>query len=1549
MKLAHLAGWLLAAAILPAWSQPVDLDALTARGHVVSRDKSKGRVAFVGTSRADARLAPPAVPGNPGANARAHLDRFAGEFGLADPTEMKLSRVRKGSVGSAARFEQVKGGVPVFASHIVVNTDDEGALRAIAGHVSESSIDTAWAIDNQAARDTAIAATARKYRLEPGDLRAERPRLMIYDASLVGIEGRPTRLVWQTTVTSPKKAQVKEMVLVDAKRGSIALAYTLIHQARNRTTYDTNSTNILPGTLQCTEGAVSCTSGVIPDADNAHTFAADVYDFYFSRFGRDAIDALGGEMISTTRYCDDPIDDCPMGNAFWDGTQMVYGAGMVADDVVAHEFTHGITAAESALIYFGEPGAINESLSDVFGEMVDLTNGKGNDAPGVAWLMGEDSALGVIRSMSNPPAHGQPDRKGSALWYKGGADNGGVHTNSGVGNKAAYLIVVGGTFNARTVAGIGIDKAAQIYYEAQTMLLGSGSNYLDLYNALFQACTNLTGRFGIIATDCTQVQLATQAVEMNGASPVSTAKAYCPAGTSFVTLGQDTFEGGSAAGTLTRLTSLPAGSWERIAPGFSTSGSYVGHAIDQSVVSDSSLAYQFNQPIVAGDHLYFNHAWDLDGGYDGVVVEYSINAGLTWTDAGSLLALGQGYNGSLVGSSRNPLYPRAAFTGYAFDYWSYSAYDLSSLAGKTVRWRFRLGTDETNAGISFEGYFIDDVTHYQCNHGDFQLTSDQQGVSESAGNVIVTVSRGDGASGAATVTYATSNGTAVAGIDYTAKSGTLAWTANDARPKTVAVPIMNRGGTQSSRDFTFTLTGATGGTVGTPAAQTITIGDFDGTIQLASPTVSVNENGPNVTLTVTRTGFAGPAASVTWSTVAQTATAAADFTTKTGTLTWMAGDSTPRTITIGPTAAAGAYVPIINDATVEPAETFLIRLTAPSGAALGATSEATVTIVSEDNGISMGADTVGFVEGAGALGTFVNRGGSIGPASVNYAFTNGTAVNGTHFTGVNGTITWADGETGAKLIPFTILDDSVVNATRTFTVTLSGATAPLTHPTTTVSIFDNDNTLQFTAATATVAETAANVVLTVSRTGVSASQPAQVAWSISNGSAINGTDFGGPTAGVLVWPASDATSRTITIPIIANSLLDGPRSFTVTLDSPVGPNLTLGALTTSSVTITDDERGVRFDQASYILNEGASASIKVKRMGPATAAMTATWATVNGSAVSGTDFGTAGVVAARTGTVSWAVGDSADKTITIPTLQNTIGGQPNRTFTVNLTPAAGVILGSPGSTTVTIQDDDIPPQSSVRLDVAKMIVTENGGPAILTLHREDVGGGFGLDVTVKYSTVAGTALAASDFTPVTNGVVHWGPGDSADKQISIGIVNNTIAEPAEAFKVVLSSPSPGLGFGTPTETTIVILDDDEAFPLDGVIPAGFTQTGTATKSWHVSNDPGAFEGVFSLKSDEIDDNESAGIDMTGTFAAGNVTFRAKVSSEPNFDELQFYIDGVLKQSWSGTAVSGWQASSTFPITAGVHTLRWLYVKDGSVSVGMDRAYIDGLVTPAFTP
>ena len=155
---------------------------------------------------------------------------------------------------------------------------------------------------------------------------------------------------------------------------------------------------------------------------------------------------------------------------------MVFGAGYTsADDVVAHELAHGVIQHTAGLVYWYQSGAINESMADVVGELVDLADGTGSDAPELRWRLGEDlpaAAGGVTRDMADPPRFGQPDTTRSGLYdfAQDYDDNGAVHTNSGVPNKTAYLIAdgtvaePGGTFAGRAFPGIGTARAATLYW-----------------------------------------------------------------------------------------------------------------------------------------------------------------------------------------------------------------------------------------------------------------------------------------------------------------------------------------------------------------------------------------------------------------------------------------------------------------------------------------------------------------------------------------------------------------------------------------------------------------------------------------------------------------------------------------------------------------------------------------------------------------------------------------------------------------------------------------------------------------------------------------------------------------------------------------------------------------------------------------------------------------------------------------------------------------------------------------------------------------------------
>jgi Zn-dependent metalloprotease len=289
-------------------------------------------------------------------------------------------------------------------------------------------------------------------------------------------------------------------------------------------TYTAQNYFLLPGAFLCNQNDPNCAYGD-SDAKSVHTYAIGIYNFYLDKFSRDSIDNAGMTIKSAVHYCDEDPDNpgsaiCPYDNAYWTGSQILYGDAYgyaLADDVAAHEYTHGVTQYESALLYYYQSGAINESISDVFGEYYDQV---GNVTPGdtaaVKWLIEEDvTGWGAVRSMKDPTSYGDPDWMGSSYYYTGADDNGGVHWNSGVNNKAAYLMVDGGTFRSTTVTPLGWEKVGAIYYEANTNLLTAAADYSDLYLALQQACTNLVGKKNITIGDCEQVKNALDAVGMN--------------------------------------------------------------------------------------------------------------------------------------------------------------------------------------------------------------------------------------------------------------------------------------------------------------------------------------------------------------------------------------------------------------------------------------------------------------------------------------------------------------------------------------------------------------------------------------------------------------------------------------------------------------------------------------------------------------------------------------------------------------------------------------------------------------------------------------------------------------------------------------------------------------------------------------------------------------------------------------------------------------------------------------------------------------------------
>jgi len=245
-------------------------------------------------------------------------------------------------------------------------------------------------------------------------------------------------------------------------------------------------------------------------AMDAHYGVEQTYSYYITIFGRNSYDDNGTALFS---YVNDPtyID-----NAFWDGSAMNYNkrsngdpGGVTGIDVTGHELTHGVTQTSCNLDYSYESGAINESLSDIMGKSVQFW-AKPND---INWLLSNDMNW-IIRDLSNPNAELQPDTYKGTYWYNGFGDNGGVHTNSGVGNFMFYLLVNGGSGtndkgNAYNVTSIALAKADQVIYRSQTVYLTQTSQYTDWRNACISSATDL---YGATSVEVAQVKNAFYAV-----------------------------------------------------------------------------------------------------------------------------------------------------------------------------------------------------------------------------------------------------------------------------------------------------------------------------------------------------------------------------------------------------------------------------------------------------------------------------------------------------------------------------------------------------------------------------------------------------------------------------------------------------------------------------------------------------------------------------------------------------------------------------------------------------------------------------------------------------------------------------------------------------------------------------------------------------------------------------------------------------------------------------------------------------------------------------
>jgi len=271
---------------------------------------------------------------------------------------------------------------------------------------------------------------------------------------------------------------------------------------KERIIYDAKFGSSLPGTPVRGEEDGSTSDVAVNEAFDG---SGATYDLYNDIYNRNSIDGNGMRLDSTVHY------KKGYDNAFWDGQQMVYGDGdedqpvgerlfnrfTIAIDVIGHELTHGVTQFEAKLVYSKQPGALNESMSDVFGSLVKQRT-LNQTASEADWIIGAglltENVNGVgIRTMKEPgtayddPVLGKDPQPGHMRDYVNtSSDNGGVHINSGIPNHAFY-------FTAMELGGYVWEKAGQIWYVTLRDKLTANSSFQDCANLTYLAAAELYG------------------------------------------------------------------------------------------------------------------------------------------------------------------------------------------------------------------------------------------------------------------------------------------------------------------------------------------------------------------------------------------------------------------------------------------------------------------------------------------------------------------------------------------------------------------------------------------------------------------------------------------------------------------------------------------------------------------------------------------------------------------------------------------------------------------------------------------------------------------------------------------------------------------------------------------------------------------------------------------------------------------------------------------------------------------------------------------------
>ena len=452
-------------------------------------------------------------------------------------------------------YQQKIGELPVYGSFFKMHLKENGQLYGLQGSFIDNSQIPTISISEEEAKAKAMEKAKQETKTE--DLIIDRFEKLIFNKKILGIDGdEKNYLVLAVSISSQNltESPFAKKFFVDLETGEVIYEENLIPAlARYIYDYRTRSGDM----IRLARGEGDPPKGDA-DIDNSYDLLGEIYNYYLSKFNRKSYDNNDSPIKAVVHVNNNSI--CP--NAFWNKVNNVIYIcdGMLAKDILTHEFTHGVN---KDLIPVYQSGSLAESLSDIFAVGLDDKN----------WTIGEDSIMGVVRYLDDPTkptrvSPPQPDRLFSNYYRcsetaESNNDYGYIHINNSVVSKAFYLMVQGGNFNGCSITGIGMIKALQIFYRYMTLYMTPNANFRHVYDFVLQSCKDL---FQEGSATCVNVTKALRATELDQQPANEQKGALClgvvrqrPACDINPSLSPTTFPSGSVSPTET-LTVVPQAS-----------------------------------------------------------------------------------------------------------------------------------------------------------------------------------------------------------------------------------------------------------------------------------------------------------------------------------------------------------------------------------------------------------------------------------------------------------------------------------------------------------------------------------------------------------------------------------------------------------------------------------------------------------------------------------------------------------------------------------------------------------------------------------------------------------------------------------------------------------------------------------------------------------------------------------------------------------------------------------------------------------------------------